>query len=212
MDKIDSNPPSLTLFPASVSGPESACRFIVLVPDLEWEYVPAIHRIWELANAQHARVLLISLCKDSSQELSLRRALVILCAMLQNGKVPVETDVEIGMNWVDVVKRNYRTGDTIVCFAEQRAGLFYRPLSQVLQSNLDIPIYILSGLYPPRPSTLRMFPLFAMWLGFISIIAGFFLLQIRVVSLPRDWAQTTMLILSVIAELWLIWIWNNLFS
>src|SRR5688572_9915254 len=134
MDKIDSVPPSLTFSPTAVSGSESVRRLIILVPDLEWDYIPVIHRIWELANAQHARVLLLSLCTDSKQELSLRRALVILCAMLQDGRIRVETNVEIGTNWVDVVKRNYRTGDMIVCFAEQHTGLLHKPLSHILKS------------------------------------------------------------------------------
>src|SRR5215216_7886546 len=106
MTEIDSIPPSLTSSTPSRSGPKAARRFVVLFPDLEWEFIPAIHRIWELANSQQACVLLISMCKDPSEELSLRRALIILCAMLQDGRIPVETKVEIGTNWVDIVKRN----------------------------------------------------------------------------------------------------------
>jgi len=117
MTHIDSIPPSLTSFTASLSLLEPAQRLIVLVPDLEWDYIPAIHRIWELANFQSARVMFISLCKDPKQEFSLRRALVILSAMVQDGKITVEMNVEIGMDWVDVVKRNYEMGDTVVCFA-----------------------------------------------------------------------------------------------
>ena len=132
MTQIDSIPPSLTSFNASISRRQSDRRLVVLVPDLEWDYMPAIHRIWGLAAAQHAHVLLISLCKDPKQELSLRRALIILCAMLQDGTISVETNVEIGINWVDVVKRNYQAGDMIVCFAEHRAGLLQKPLTQIL--------------------------------------------------------------------------------
>jgi hypothetical protein len=50
------------------------------------------------------------------------------------------------------------------------------------------------------------------WLGSIGIIAGAFLLQIRIVSMPADWVQTTLLILSFTAEIWLIGGWNSLFS
>jgi hypothetical protein len=49
-------------------------------------------------------------------------------------------------------------------------------------------------------------------MGSIGIIAGSALLQIRITSLSQDWAQTTLLILSVIGEAWLIWGWNSLFS
>ena len=211
MDKIDSNPPSLTLFPASISGPEPARRLIVLVPGLEWDYIPAIHRIWELANAQRARVLLISLCKDPRHELGLRRALVILCTMLQDGRVPVETNVEIGMNWVDAIKRNYEMGDVIVCFAEKRAGLLHKPLSQILQSNLKIPVYVLTGLFSQKPQLNWLSHVIA-WSGFIGIILGFCILQVRIMQLPADWFQNVALILSIIPEFWLIWVWNSRFE
>ncbi len=205
MTEIDSIPPSLASSTTSLSGPKSAHRLVVLVPDLEWEFIPAIHRIWELANSQHACVLLISLCKDSKQESSLRRALIILCAILQNGRIRVETKVEIGMNWVDVVKHNYQAGDMIVCFAEQRAGLLQKPLSQILASNLTVPIYVVSGVHIPMPKSNWLTQVTA-WLGSIGIIAGFGLLQVKIMQVSEGWFQTLLLILVVISEIWLIWV------
>ena len=211
MTQIDSIPLSLASSRASHSGLELARRLLVLVPNAESDYTPLIGRIWELANAQSARVLLISLCKDPKQELSLRRALVILCAMVQDGSIPVETNVEIGTNWVDIIKRNYQTGDMIVCFAEQRAGLLQKPLSQLLESNLTIPVYIVSGLYVPKPKS-NWIAQVTTWLGWIGIIAGFCLLQIKIIQVPEGWFQNILLILAVIAEIWLIWIWDSQFG
>ena len=211
MTQIDSIPSSLTPSTASHSGLESARRLVVLVPDLEWDYIPAIHRIWELANPPHLRVLLISLCKDPKQELSLRRALVILCAMVQDGRIPVETNVEIGTNWVDVVQRNYQTGDMIVCFAEQRAGLLQKPLTQILESNLIIPICVVSGIQIPKPKS-NSLGLLIMWLGSIGIIAGLGLLQVKIVQVSEGWFQSILLILIVIFEIWLIWVWDSRFG
>jgi hypothetical protein len=210
MTQIDSIPPSLASSRTSQSGLELARRLIVLVPELEWDYIPAMHRIWELANAQSARVLLISLCKDPKQELSLRRALVTFCAMVQDGRIPAEAKVEIGTNWVDAVKRNYQTGDMIVCFAEQRAGFPHKPLSQILASNLTIPVYILSGLYPQK-SKLNWLSQVIAWSGHIGIIIGFFILQVKIGQLPKDWLQDSLLVFSIIPEFWLIWVWNSLF-
>jgi hypothetical protein len=209
MTQIDSIPPSLTSSTASLSEPESARRLVVLVPDLEWNFIPAIHRIWELADARHPRVLLISLCKDPKQELSLR-ALIILCAMLQSGRIPVETKVEIRMNWVDVVKHNYQAGDMIVCFAEQRDGLLQKPLSQILESNLTTPVYIVSGVHIPKPKSNWLTQVTA-WLGSIGIIAGFGLLQVKITQVSEGWFQTILLILVVISEIWLIWVWDSQF-
>lgn len=210
MTEIDSIPPSLTSSTPSLSGSKTARRLVVLVPDLEWRFIAAIHRIWELANSQHACVLLISLCNDLQQESSLRRALIILCAMLQDGKIPVETKIEIGMNWVDVVGRNYKTDDMIVCFAEQRAGLLQKPLSQILGSNLSIPVYVVSGVYIPKPQSNRLADATA-WLGSIGIIAGFGLLQVKMMQVSEGWFQSSLLILVVVFEIWLLWLWDNWF-
>ncbi len=211
MTQIDSIPPSLTSFNASISRRQSDRRLVVLVPDLEWDYMPAIHRIWGLAAAQHAHVLLISLCKDPKQELSLRRALIILCAMLQDGTISVETNVEIGINWVDVVKRNYQAGDMIVCFAEHRAGLLQKPLTQILESNLTIPICVVSAVPIPKPKSNWLGRL-SMWLGLTGIIAGCGLLQIKIMQLSEGWSENALLILVVIFEIWLILVWDSRFA
>jgi hypothetical protein len=210
MTQINSIPPSVTSFNAPISRRQSDRRLVVLMSDLEWEFIPAIHRIWELANSQHACVLLISLCKDPKQELSLRRALIILCAMLQDGRIPVETKVEKGTNWVDVVKRNYQANDMIVCFAEQRAGLLQKPLSQILESNLIIPVYVVSGVNIPKPKSNRLEEVTA-WLGSIGMIAGFGLLQVKIMQVSAGWFQTLILILVVISEIWLIYVWDSWF-
>ena len=144
---------SLTHAPLSDSG--TAHRLIVLVPDADLDYVTATRRVWELANELNTDIQFIGLYKDVARESSLRRQLATMTAMVQDGKVSAEAKVELGNNWVNVVKSNWRTGDMIVCFAEQHAGLLYRPLSQILQSNLEAPIYILSGLYPQNQSRLN---------------------------------------------------------
>jgi hypothetical protein len=186
-------------------------RLIVLVP-ADSDHDTATHRVWELANASEARVQFLGLCKDAAQEPGLRRRLATVASLLQDGKIAAEAKVEIGTNWVDIVKRNCQSGDVVVCSAEQRAGLLNRPLSQILQSSLDIPIYILSG---QQPQTLRRSNWFSQimgWAGSIGIIIASAFLQIRITTLPPDWVQTTLLILSVIGEAWLIWGWNSLFS
>ncbi len=201
---------SLYLAPPLDSKP--AHRLMVLVPDADLDYAGATRRVWELAIELGAHILFIGLCKDRAEESSLRRQLVTMTAMIQDGNASAEAKVQVGNNWMNVVKANCQVGDSIVCFAEQRAGLLQRPLSQILQSDLKIPLYILSGLYPPGPSKLSTLSLIQLWAGLLSILTGFFLLQIQILSLPRDWAQTSLLILSVIAEIWFLWAWNNLFS
>jgi hypothetical protein len=210
MTRLDLIPPSSTSYPASLSEHEPARRLIVLVPDLESDYIPVMRRIWELANAQRANVQFLGLCKDTRQELNFRRVLATMSAMVQDGNVSTEARVEIGTSWVEVVKKNYLTGDLIVCFAEQRVGLMHRPLSQILDANLNFPVYILSGLYPQKTKSNWLSQVIA-WSGAIGIIISFCILQVKIDQLPKDWFQNALLMFSIIPELWLIWVWNNLF-
>ena len=214
INRLDGKPQknSSSISPASYRDVEPTHRLIVLVPDADLDYAAATRRVWQLANDVGADIQFIGLCKNALQESSLRRKLILMTAMVQEGKVSAEVKVEFGNSWVKVVKSNWQAGDVIVCFGEQRAGLFYRPLSQILQSDLDIPFYILSGLHSENPSTINGLSRIALWVGFIAIVVGSFLLQIRITALVQDWAQITLLILSVLTEFWLIWAWNNLFN
>ena len=148
MNKIDIITPTIgsRSQPASLSTPESASRFIVLIPPMDWDYVPGIRRVWELATARGAGVLLLSLYSNTHQELSLRRSLTTMSAMLQDSGIRVESGLAYGTNWVDLVQRSHQAGDTIVCFAGERTGPLHRPLSQVLLANSKIPVYVLPSL------------------------------------------------------------------
>lgn len=199
---------------ASLLGPKPAHRLIVLVPDPESDYIPAIRKIWELANARHARIQFLGLCKDTAKEPGLHRQLITmsaLSALVGGDEVSTEAKVEIGMNWVDVVKRNSQTGDMIVCFEEQRAGLLRRPLSQILEASLNFPVYILSGFYPQKTKS-NWFSQVMVWSGSIGIVICFAILQVKIVQLPKDWFQNVLFIFSILPEFWLILVWNNLFD
>jgi hypothetical protein len=99
-----------------------------------------------------------------------------------------------------------------VCFAEQHIGLSHKPLSQVLQSDLNVPLYILSGLYPQIDSHPNWLAQAAAWTGSIAIILGFFLLQVKSDHLTKDWSHIILPVLSIPLEVWLIWMWNSLFG
>jgi hypothetical protein len=201
-----------TLHSVSVDrGLQTASRLLVLVP-ADSDHTAMMHQVWKLAQETGMHVQFLSLCKDLAQEPALRRALITMSALIQDGRVCAEVNVEIGTSWVDVVKRNYQTGDMVVCFAEQRVGLLQRPLSQILESDLRAPVYVLSGLSPESHSRSNWSSQFMTWLGSTGIIVGATLLQIQITSISQDWAQTTLLILSVLGEVWLIWAWNSLFS
>ena len=208
MIKLDSRPITLAHATPLKVDVVSTHRLIVLIPS-EADCNAATHRIWELASASNMHVQLLALCEDAAEEPSLRRKLVTLASLLQDGKVAAEAKVIMGTNWVAAVKNNYAAGDIIVCFAEQRSGLLQRPLSQILESNLKATLYILSGLAPSKSKS-SVLAQVGCWLGFISIILGFGLLQTKIVQIPGSSVQNILLILSILPEFWLIWIWNSL--
>ena len=211
MNKLTYEHQSLALPIASQSDLEPARRLIVLVPSLEVDLTAVTHRVWELANATGAHIKFLSLCNDTVQEPSLRRRLTTMSESVNDGNVSAEAEVIFGRNWVDAVKSRWQTGDMVVCCAEQRAGLLQKPLSQILQSDLDVPLYILSGLYPKNDSrsnwSIRVFA----WIGFIAIILGFFMFQVKIDQFAKSWT-TVLQVLTTAVEFWLIWVWNNLFK
>ncbi|MDP1544513.1 MAG: hypothetical protein Q8L87_00715 [Anaerolineales bacterium] len=213
MNKPDLRFPALTLPPASFPDPQPVRRLIVLIPESEVDSALTARKIWELANALKSRVQLLGLSKDAAHESRLRRQLVTLSAMVGDGNISVASKIEFGNNWLNAVKSEWRAGDVIACFAEQRTGFARKPLSQILESNLNATVYIFTGLYQ-RETRLRsswMGESMA-WVGSIGIILGFFWLQLELAQFPTDWAHTTLLYISLLAEAVSIWGWNSLFG
>ncbi|MEO8356935.1 MAG: hypothetical protein ABI621_13565 [Chloroflexota bacterium] len=187
---------------------KSAHCLLVPIPNAEIDLTGVTRRVWKLANATGAHVKFIALCNDSAQEPGLRRVLVTLSAMVNAGNVSGEAEVVFGKDWVDTLKSRLQTGDMVVCLDEPRRGLLRRPLRQILQSDLDVPLYILSGLDPQHDSRSGWLTV-ATWTGFIAIIVGFFLLQVKITDLAADWTLVLELLTTAV-EFWLIWFWNNL--
>jgi hypothetical protein len=134
-----------------------------------------------------------------------------MASLLEDGQVCAEVKVEIGTNWLAVVKSNYKTGDAMVCITTQFAGILSRPLSQVLESNFKATVYILSTPASPKAKSDALSQM-AAWLGFVGIMIGFGILQANIVQLPKGWLQSILLTLSVFPEFWLIWVWNARFG
>ena len=202
---------SRLIIPVSYTELAPARRLIVLVPDADLDYAAATRRVWNLAGEMESHILFIGLCKDAAEEPRLRRQLITMTAMVQDGNTSAEAIVETGTDWLAIVKRTYQKGDLVVCFGEQRVGLLQKPLSQILQSNLSIPVYIVSGIFMEH-SGLNWRSQATLWTGYAGIVIAFCLLQIRIVQLPRDGFQSILLLLSILPEFWLIWVWDNLFN
>ncbi|MGE5373968.1 MAG: hypothetical protein ACM3XO_02850, partial [Bacteroidota bacterium] len=167
-------------------------------------------RICRLAGETSSTIQLLGLCKNPIHELTLRRELATVSALIRDAKVYVEAKVEVGSDWLAIIKQNYQEGDMIVCISDQPVGIRQRPLSYMLESQLKAPIYILA-----ETKSIQSQPSFVSriiaWSGCIAILIGFFILQAQLVQLPNDWFQTVLFILLLIPELGLILLWNSLF-
>ena len=135
-----------------------------------------------------------------------------MAAMLSNAGIYTETEIASGNDWAKIVRSRSHVGDMVACFANHRVGLLNLSLSNILQTQLDLPIYILSSSYLRKETRLNWRAQLLAWAGFIAVPLGFFLLQIRIDKLTSGWVQLTLLIASVALELWMIWVWNSLFG
>lgn len=212
MNKLDVNPPAITISHASFPDLQPARRLIVLVPSLDVDSASLTRRVWELANVTGAHIQFLSLYSDVTQEPGLRRELVTMAAMVKDDMVSAEAVAVFGKDWVDVVKTRSHIGDVVVCLADHRVGLSRRLLSQILQSDLRLPLFILSDLNPRSDSRSTWQSHFASWVGSAAIVLGFFFLQAKMEPLATDWMHTALLMISILVEFWMILGWNSLFE
>jgi len=47
------------------------------------------------------------------------------------------------------------------------------------------------------------------WLGSIATIIGFFLVQVKIDQLDKGWSHTILFLLSLVGEVYIIWLWNS---
>ena len=197
----------------SRTGVETAQRIIVLVPDAELDLAYAARKIWEIATTVGGSIQFIGLCTDMYREPSLRRQMVALSAFMGTEKIPAQSRVEIGKNWLNALRTEWRQGDTIVCFNGVSAGISRKPLSQLLETSVEATIYVIDG--APRQAHGSQHGWWAdalAWAGSIAIILGMFWLQTTITGLPSYWARTLLLCISIFVEFGMIWMWNSLFN
>lgn len=210
MAQLDSTNRSISLSFEAQPDIEPVRRLIVLVPSVEADLTSVTRKVWDLAESTGASIKFLGLCHDTAQEPSLRRTLITMAAMVNYDHVSAQIEVLFGTDWVKAVKSHSQPGDMVVYFEHERYGICQKPLQEILQSDLDVPLYILTGFDPPNSSRFRWMHQAAAWAGFIVLILGFSMLQVKIILLNTAW--TTLLeLLTTVAEFWLILVWNHLF-
>ena len=222
MNKLDVSSPAFAISPASHPDPstrsasaqrlEPAPRLIVLFPTSEPASPDLENRIWEIARSLQLNVLLLSVTNDFDEEPQLRRKLITMAAMIKDPYVSTEIMIEHGSDWVRQVKKLWRKGDIVACYANQKAGVMRKTLDQILRSSLNMPVYILADTQSVKSSKPRLLSQVIFWSGALAIIGGFFWAEALLIKLPQDWAHSALIYVSVFVELALISLWNSLFT
>jgi len=206
---IQAQPAIRMLAPEGSAGLTSVRRLVVLVPAADMDEVELAKRIWELAAPAGLAVLFLGLCPQIAEEPAMQRRLITLASLTRDERVPLETRIEFGRDWLPHIRAIHQTGDVILCHAEQNTGLMRKPLSRALES-LGGPVWTLAGFYPSRDDSAPG-PLaeFLFWGISMAILAAFFWLQIWIARLHVDWARNMLLYLSILAEAGLLGAWHH---
>jgi hypothetical protein len=202
------------LMPEGVSLPP-ARRLVVLVPDLDLDETALSRRIWNLAAPNKLAVLYLGLSRSAPEEPYARRRLATVAALTRDDWVQVSTALAVEEDWAGALRPLLRSGDLIVCHSEQTAPAWRgaRPLGNALCEILQTPVHLLQGFYagdpaqPAHPTARFMF-----WGGSVVILATAFWLQVQISALPKNWAESALMVLSVVAECGLIGLWSQIFN
>lgn len=211
MIKLNSNHESLTLSHASWPDYGTARRLMVLVPGPEADLSPVTKRVWELANATVAQVRFLGLCNNAEDELVLKRTLVTASALMNSGGIATDSEVVVCKNWLDAVLSRVQPSDMVVCSQGSGSSSSQKSLSSILQADLGVPLYILSGSQSRVTVHPEWLPGAAAWIGSLAILIAFFWLQVKIDQLVGDWSIPLQL-LSIALEFALIWNWNRRFK
>lgn len=212
MNKVDVSSSTFALSPASRADLRPAPRLIVLFPASETDTPDLEHRIWEIARSLNLNVLFLSLTTDYAEEAQLRRKLITMAAVIKDPNVSTDILIEHGNDWVRQVRKIWQAGDVVACYAGQKVGFMRKPLDQILRSDLEATIYILSDYQPSANPNSTFISQAASWLGSLAIIGGFLWAEVWIVHLPQDWAHTALIYVCVLVEFALIYLWNSLFA
>lgn len=209
MQKLDQFPVR-TIFPPVQVADDAAPpnrRLVVLVSNSEMDAPAVARRILEIAGAFQCTILFLGLCANETQEPSLRRQLVTLSAMVRDETFPFETKVEVGKDWLKLVKANSNAGDIFICFSRQK-GMAH----SLLESNFASTVYVLDDLSPFEQGRATWVSSALAWAGSVAIILAFIWLQVKITPTPEHWASMLTLALSIPIEIGLIFAWNSLFE
>ncbi|HEY3291137.1 MAG TPA: hypothetical protein VGK87_13495 [Anaerolineae bacterium] len=188
-------------------------RLIVLVPRNSVNISALARRVWSLAEPCAIPVLYLAISDDGSElDGDARLRMVTLASMTRDDKVAVDYHLEPDHNWVRAVHTVWQPGDAVICLSEHKINLKFHghaALSQVLESVLAVPVYVLPGLFLRNRAaereafmrTDRAARLLSRFLFPVLIMAGFLLTQLHISLNTAGTLRTLLLSFSGLVEI-----------
>lgn len=212
MNTPDSRPTTTTLSPwlaaqPSIAGDDS--RLVVVIAAVS-EPATLARRVLSQTTNGIQPILMLGVAPSSAAESELRRSLVAVEAFVAAQGHRVELQTASGRAWLEKVRPQFRPADLIACYEEEGAGISRQPLSDVLSRGLQVTVHDLTDTLRPFSSRRALLPQVVAWLGSIALIAGFLVLQAKIVVELQDWTQTITLLITLVPEIALIWLWNSI--
>jgi hypothetical protein len=189
-------------------------RLIVLVPESLVPDMEMMNQIYQMATRERCEVFYLALVDGNSKMLAATRSIATLKALVSGGKLSSASRVVDASHWLETLREIYRSGDMIVCQAEQqvRSGLFRtRPASEVVRAELHAPVSTISGFYHPEDLQVgRWLNRLIYWAGLLAIVGLFFLLEIRLDQGIHGTARSVLLAALLLATLAAGIAWNKI--
>jgi len=188
-------------------------RLVILVPGQGLEAPALTQWLASPVSLHQPSILFLSVVQSLNEEPCARLQLLDLTALTSGFPIKVESELIMGKSWVDAVCEVRQPGDLVVCHAGQTISVpdaARYPLSVALSNRLDAPVLVLTGLYRESLHHPRTRATEAAWWGVaLALVAAFGVPQAWISQHVMGWAHQILLILSVLAEVGLLWIWNQ---
>jgi hypothetical protein len=184
-------------------------RLVVIVPAGELDERRLGLETGKIAIPGRTSILFLALASDPEGDSTLRRRLVALTSFVGDWRIRTSTRLAFCENWTQAVREVWREGDLLVCIESHRTpALFFRrrEIGPYLVSALGVPVCVLTDI--PVGKEARAWGRWRevmIWVSAIGVMILFGFLQAFIEKATQDPMSTSLLILSVVVEVLVLW-------
>jgi hypothetical protein len=191
-----------------------AGKLLVLVPVDELDESRYARKARQLAEAHNLDILFIGINQSAESEPQARLKLVTLSGIAGTNSISSSFTMVDASSWLDVIRREFKPGDRIMCPSEFNTNSFYMKDSEDLRSALAGKVHFVSGMLTSsdRERIEKITRLILNWGGILAIIALGFFLEVDFDSQTMGVGKTVAEIAIFTAEIGLLWWWNTFVS